>query len=255
MSFIRSFLFSFSMFSRLPMPTLKWHDDNMRYMLAMFPFIGAVVGLFVWAWLAVCQTFDFGVLLRSVGLALVPVAVTGGIHLDGLCDTMDALSSHAPPARKREILKDPRAGAFAVIGAVSYLVLYVGIASELLITPITPLLLGLIYVLCRCLSGLSVLLLNTNADKGLLSSFKDSADKTVSVIILGFIFTGTTVWLLLTAPLTGGMMLLAAFLCLIYLTVMSRRQFGGMSGDLAGFFLQLCELAMLASIVIVEKVV
>jgi adenosylcobinamide-GDP ribazoletransferase len=27
---------------------------------------------------------------------------------------------------------------------------------------------------------------------------------------------------------------------------MSRRQFGGMSGDLAGYFVQICEIAMLA---------
>jgi adenosylcobinamide-GDP ribazoletransferase len=36
---------------------------------------------------------------------------------------------------------------------------------------------------------------------------------------------------------------------------MSRRSFEGMSGDLAGFFLQLTELLMLASIIIVDKAV
>jgi cobalamin synthase len=32
------------MFSKLPVPTLKWSGDNLRYMLAMFPVVGVVVG-------------------------------------------------------------------------------------------------------------------------------------------------------------------------------------------------------------------
>ena len=36
---------------------------------------------------------------------------------------------------------------------------------------------------------------------------------------------------------------------------MSFRQFGGVTGDLAGFFLQSCELAMVLAVVLVQKVV
>jgi adenosylcobinamide-GDP ribazoletransferase len=36
---------------------------------------------------------------------------------------------------------------------------------------------------------------------------------------------------------------------------MSRKQFGGMSGDLSGYWLQSAELAMLAGLVIIQKVV
>ena len=36
---------------------------------------------------------------------------------------------------------------------------------------------------------------------------------------------------------------------------MSEKQFGGVTGDLAGFFLQTCELAMVLAVVIVQKVV
>ncbi|MFR3921237.1 MAG: adenosylcobinamide-GDP ribazoletransferase [Dysosmobacter welbionis] len=40
-------------------------------------------------------------LLRGAGLCLLPVVVTGGIHLDGYADTSDALAS--APRRRREI--------------------------------------------------------------------------------------------------------------------------------------------------------
>ena len=243
------------MFSRLPVPTLKWRADNMRYMLVMFPIVGAAVGLFAWGWLWLCRWLGFGILLRAAGLTLVPVAVTGGIHLDGFCDTVDALSSRAPAERKREILKDPHAGAFAVIGAAAYLLLYFGLATELPDGSRTPLLLLLTYVTCRVLSALSVLLFPKNEGKGLLASFRESADRTVSVAVLLVFFAGAAAGLILAGGVTGLVMLGGALLCLGYLYFMSRRSFGGMSGDLAGFFLQIAELAMLAAIILTDKAV
>ncbi len=227
----------------------------MRYMLAMFPFVGVAVGLFIWAWLWISEALGFGSILRAAGLTLLPIAVTGGIHLDGFCDTSDALASHAPAERKREILKDPHTGAFAVISVVAYIVLYFALSTELRVTALTPLLLGLMFIMSRALSGLCVLLFSSSAGKGLVSTFKESASTKVSVVILGIFFLLCAAGLLLTNAAVGCAMIAAAGLCVIYLRVISRRQFGGMSGDLAGYFLQLCEIFMLASIILMQKVV
>ena len=58
--------------------------------------------------------------LFTVILLLISVFVTGGIHLDGLLDTADAMSSYQERERRLEILKDSHAGAFAVITCVVY---------------------------------------------------------------------------------------------------------------------------------------
>jgi adenosylcobinamide-GDP ribazoletransferase len=255
MIFLRSAVLAFSMFSRIPMPNLQWDEKNMRYMLGAFPLIGAVTGLLLWGWLWVCGALGLGVIMRAVGLTLLPVAVTGGIHLDGFCDTVDALSSRAEPERKREILKDPHTGAFAVIGVASYLLLYFGLSAELTVDSSTPLLLGIMFIVSRALSGLSVLLFGSGCKEGLASTFKVSADKKGSIVILFVFFALCIAGLIFIDPLTGGAMLAAAFICMIYLFFMSRRQFGGMSGDLAGFFLQIAELAMVLALVIIEKAV
>ena len=50
--------------------------------------------------------------------------------------------------------------------------------------------------------------------------------------------------------LAGIAAVLAAGIIFFYYYRMSRKQFGGITGDLAGYFLQVCELAMLAAVVL-----
>ena len=54
-------------------------------------------------------------------------------------------------------------------------------------------------------------------------------------------------------PVTGGAAAAGAGLSFLYYFVMSRRQFGGITGDLAGFFLQVCECAMVLSVVLAQR--
>lgn len=89
-------------------------------------------------------------------LVALPVAVTGGIHLDGLCDTSDALASWAPRERKLEIMHDPQAGAFGVIGVVVYLILQFSLFTALPLTAGAFLALLCSLVFSRALSGLAV---------------------------------------------------------------------------------------------------
>ena len=94
---------AFSMFSALPMPQIEWNEKNMRWSLCAFPLVGAVIGLGCWGWLRLCAALSLPELLRGAGLCLLPVLVTGGIHLDGYADTCDALArcwraSGFPPA-------------------------------------------------------------------------------------------------------------------------------------------------------------
>ena len=101
MTILRSIAMAFLMFSKIPMPHVAWKDESMRYTLAFFPLVGVVIGalLLVWFWL--CQLLGIGSGLFAAGLVLIPLAVTGGIHIDGLVDTSDALGSHADPRFSR----------------------------------------------------------------------------------------------------------------------------------------------------------
>ena len=94
---------AFAMFSAVPVPQFAWNEKNMRYALCAFPLVGLLCGV-LWF---VCGVLPLPAPARAAGFCLVPVWVTGGIHLDGYADTCDALASYGDREKKLEILKEP----------------------------------------------------------------------------------------------------------------------------------------------------
>ena len=246
MSALETIQVAFAMYSALPMPQPEWNAKNMRYAMCAFPLIGLVCAAGWWVWSAVCLYFDLSYLLHGAGLCLLPVLVTGGIHLDGYADTCDALASNAEPAKKQEILKDPRCGAFAVIKLCTYFVAYLALCVALEPTPRALGCMSCAFVLERAMSGLAVCRFPLAKNTGLAYTFATAADKKNAGRIL------YAVTLLAAAGMIalGGTLVLAAGLLVFlrYRTV-AQKQFGGLSGDLAGWFLQRAELWMLAALV------
>ncbi len=245
-----SFLISFAMYSRIPVPRADWEKENMKYMMCFFPAIGAVIGLLLCGWGYLAAWLGFGDLMRAAGCVLLPVIVTGGIHLDGFLDTMDALSSHQPQERKVEILKDSHAGAFAVIMGCAYFTLALGAWTEL-DTQLYPVL-GVVFVLSRALSALALSVFPKANKKGSLALFSDAAQKKVLLVSLA-------VWIIGCAGLLACMdwryaliILATAAVVFWYYHHMAMKEFGGTTGDIAGFFLQVMELACACTVMIAQ---
>ena len=97
-----SFLIAFAMFSKIPVPRADWDKENMRYMMCFFPLIGVVIGVLLQGLGILCTWLSFGDTMRGASFVLLPVLVTGGIHMDGFLDTTDALSSWQPREKKLE---------------------------------------------------------------------------------------------------------------------------------------------------------
>lgn len=249
MRILKAVVIAFSMFSRLPVPGLPWDRDSLRYVLWAFPLVGAVIGLVCWGWTVLCGLLAVPTLLKSAGLCAIPVLLTGGIHLDGFCDTWDALSSRADQSRKQEILKDPHIGAFAAIHLCLYFLLSAALWSALPAYPALTVLLS--FCLSRSLSGLAVASFPLAKDTGLVHTFAAAADRRATAIFLAVLSAGIALATGLSGSgLSGWLAAGAALLVFIGYRVMAVRQFGGVSGDLAGWFLQTAELWMLAALVL-----
>ena len=98
MKFLEPMIVAFSMYSKIPMPRIEWNKENMKYTMCFFPLIGVVTGVLIY--LAgmfldgnIFPKVNSGRLMFAAVMTLIPVFVSGGIHLDGFMDTMDALGS------------------------------------------------------------------------------------------------------------------------------------------------------------------
>lgn len=245
---IETVLVAFAMFSALPLPCPEWNGKNMRYALCAFPLIGLVCGAAWWGWGELCLWLDAPDLLRGAGLCLIPALVTGGIHLDGYADTWDALASCAPPEKKQEILKDPRCGAFAVIHLCVYFAAHLALCAALRPSRKALWTMGLAFVLERALSGLAVTRFPLAKNTGLAHTFATAADRRAAGYILMAECALSAAGMIALGGLMGLAMALTALLVFWRYRVVADRQFGGLSGDLAGWFLQKAELWMLGAL-------
>ena len=245
---------AFSMYSRLPVARVEWERGNMTYVMCFFPLIGCVIGALLLLLSYLCGLLSLSLVLRAAFMLLLPIAISGGIHMDGFLDTADALASRAPREKKLEILKDSHAGAFAIIWGGLYLILYFALLYEFDFSGRAVYLLALCPVLSRSLSGLSVACFKNARSEGLLAAFSTAADKrrvcAVLIVWLALVCAG----MLILSPLLGGAVLITAMLCFLCYYLISYRNFGGATGDLAGFFLQSCEFLCLAAMVLVQRI-
>lgn len=240
---------SLGLFSRLPLPQPQWTKQNMRFALCAFPLVGIVIALALFGWAALCGLLSAPPLLRGAGFCLLPVWITGGIHLDGYADTCDALSSCASMAKKQEILQDPHCGSFAVIRLCCYFLSSFVLCCTLVSNTRSMLCFGLSFVLSRCLSALAVARFPLAKQSGLAHSFASAADKKTVRIVLMVLAVSSIGALCFFGQRTGLLISLSALAVFAYYAHLTKSQFGGLSGDLAGWFLQQAELFMLAALI------
>lgn len=248
-----NFKVAFAMYSKIPMPAADWTPENMNFAICFFPWIGLVIGALEYGWFCLAAFLGIGSGFYAAGVLLIPFFVTGGIHYDGFLDTMDAMSSWQTMERRLQILKDPHAGAFAIICGAVYFLTFYGAATAITY----PILTAYVTVFClsRCFSGLSVVLFPNANPKGSAAAFARNAGKKLCVL---FFLLELAVILLVGSLCLSPYVLLAgavSFLTWVYYYFYSKKYFGGITGDLAGYFLSLCELLVLIVLIFAERVV
>ena len=248
-----NFKVAFAMYSKIPMPMEDWNKENMKYTFCFFPFIGLVIGALSYLVGWVGGKFGFNPSFVSAVLVLVPVVVTGGIHVDGLLDTSDALSSWQERERRLEILKDSHAGAFAVITACAFFLIWYGAYSQLWTDRRALLIMALGFMVSRCLSGISVMMFPKARKDGTVAEFSRKAEdmivRNVLIVYLVLLAAG----MILIRPVWGSLAFVGALLIFWYYHHIAMKYFGGTTGDISGFFLCICEVGMALILAVVSN--
>jgi len=243
--FFYSWIIAFSFFTVLPLPMVEWTDRRLRYLPRLMPVVGLFLGvcgyfLFILLQASTCNVFSKGVVMAFAYLVL-----SGGLHMDGLMDMSDAYFSRANKEKKLEIMKDPRIGAFGVMGFVSILLLKITVLTELFSSSKTvAILLLVIPVLSRIFQASMLCSFPYAKADGLAATFKIGAGRDTQMIL------GTYFILVLSVIvyLAGFKGLLIPVVLLLFSTLYyfwAKKNFGGITGDIVGGFVELAELLMI----------
>lgn len=270
MNVLRSVVIAFSMYSRIPMPRVRFDEKSRSFVLLLFPIVGAAEGALVLALFALLRALKAPPLLSGALLMACPFAVVGFIHLDGFLDTSDALGSYRTREERLRILKDVHAGSAAVLSCAVLCILQTAAWSSIgSVEKAAAVSAG--FVLSRALSALSLTILpNARGRESSVASFTEFRERggtarfrRLLCLILWIAASALLMCLFLAASpegtgssavpsaLSGARLLAAAIpplaeiLCGFLCMARMKAAFGGMTGDLAGYLLTVCEAAAL----------
>ncbi|GMA97606.1 adenosylcobinamide-GDP ribazoletransferase [Pelosinus sp. IPA-1] len=240
---VEDFLTGLQFLTRISIKTKKqWSLDSFSRSVKFFPIIGGIIGLLLTGIVYGAQNF-WGVKLplhlMAVSIILIEIIITGGLHCDGLMDTVDGVFSGKSRERMLEIMKDSRVGAF---GAMSFCLLIVMKYS--LILDIEPMMLPIAIFVMPIIGRTAVVVAITlypyaRAD-GLGKGLSQCEHKN-TLYIAGLIA------MLLLVPF-GKLVLLSSGVAIAFAILVAEyvnKRLGGLTGDVYGAVVELTELVAL----------
>jgi adenosylcobinamide-GDP ribazoletransferase len=206
-----------------------------------FPLVGGGIG-------ALCALvyFAVGLLGLSGGPAALlavaaGIAATGALHEDGLADTADGFGGGSDRERKLAIMRDSTHGTYGIVA----LVLSIGLRASAIAAIRDPVFAGLALIAAHAVSRAALpsamrLLRPARADG--LGAAAGRPTRTVALIAL---LIGAVIALATLGPLIGAIGLLVSGGAVALAAMLARRQIGGYTGDVLGFFQQIGEIVIL----------
>ncbi len=235
---VRHFVIALQFLTRLPTPRVAAAaPDDLARASAFFPAVGLLIGA------AIAGAHMGGGLVSAAigGLAglIAWVAITGGLHLDGLGDVTDALgASHSKPERFIKVLSDPNAGNFAVIAISLQLATKLVLLASLPVTATVAAALVLIPAWARWAALVWGSLL-PSLKPGLGRDFSSLLSPGM-IVTWGAALVAASIWL---APVTIAGLPVALLIGLYW-----RRRLGGITGDCLGASIEVMESVLLVAL-------
>lgn len=269
---LQGFIIAFSMYSKIPMPNIRPNKKNQSYAIAFFPFVGLLISAFIGIWLYFAPIFHFSRFFISCIALLLPFLITGNIHFHGFLHTIDALASHQEKEKKLELLETSYLNSSICSNAIIYFLFSFAVWNEL--SPffaadtendmIIICLIMLIYIISRCLAGLSILTFppaktantakieniekTTKAAKvakktATVTALTNAQSKSGKVILLLILFICCLIGFFLQ-PLLSPLLFASSVMFFFVFRFIAKKHFGGISDELMGWFVHSCELLL-----------
>ena len=241
---MKPFVLMVTFLTRIPVKiNFEIKDDDFRRGIWYMPVIGLLMGAFLYAVSYFAGKY-VSPNVNSLIIVSLYIFITGGLHIDGLADTADAVFSNRDKDRMLEIMKDSRIGTFGVLGIVLYLLGMIVILAEVPQACFLFPLAGRSGALIACAA--SGYARDSGLGKTIVEGTKSGHVFFSAALSLAAIFAMYLLSNDASAAIMSAAALAASFVCVLLITRSISKKLGGITGDVAGFVIEISSLLYVA---------
>ncbi|MBL0708446.1 MAG: adenosylcobinamide-GDP ribazoletransferase [Sulfurimonas sp.] len=232
---LKGFALSINMLTIIPF--FKVHDFYKginAYAVLFYPLVGYLLGLLLYFTHYLLSDFFSGSHLGIIIFALL-VVLTGALHLDGFSDTIDGLFVSKQKALK--VMKDPHAGGMGMVFSIVFLLLK---ASTFMVFEVFYLL-PIVLMFSRFNIVLAIYFFPYISKNGMGTLAKEELHG--SHVFIAFCYV-------MVLSLFSFWLFVLSIAVLYLLKTFFIKRYGGFSGDIYGFSIELTELVLLNAILL-----
>ena len=128
---MKRFISILQFMTRIPINIDTGFDEEFHKTITYFPLVGLVLGILIYI-IGLISGIFFDSFITSIIVTLALVILTGGLHIDGLGDTFDAIYSYRDKERMLEIMKDSRLGTNSLLAVMFLILLKIGLIYSII---------------------------------------------------------------------------------------------------------------------------
>lgn len=253
MKYLKRFYVMLQFLTTIPMKKqIVLGDEEFGKGLAMAPIVGLIVGSILFGTYELISPYMSQHLI-SLTILMLYVILTGGLHIDGLADTFDAVFSRRSREKMLEIMKDSRIGTMGVL-AMIFLIAFDYILLDHFVersaTNSNFALTFILFPVAGRIGSVTCVSLHKYARKeGMAKSFTDYCTK--KELLLSILYAMVICTLIIGK--FGVVYSLLSFVGAVIISAYFARKLDGITGDIAGAVCELTQLVFLFSVYFCEK--
>lgn len=232
---MKGFLLMVTFLTRIPIKiNFEFREEDFLKGIKYMPIIGMIIGALMY--LIALGNKIFHPEVVSVLVWVSYIYITGGLHIDGLADSVDGVLSNRDKKRVMEIMKDSRIGAFGVISIIVLLLMNITLTTHVAINTIF-----IVPVVGRCCGVVAASLGECARKDGMgkaiieYSSAKEMIFAISVTALLSYIMSG------LNSVVVFAVVLIVTTLVVKFF----KNKIDGMTGDTIGFTIEFTQCAYL----------
>jgi adenosylcobinamide-GDP ribazoletransferase len=245
---MKKLLLALQFLTIIPIKISRVEEREISGSAIYFPLAGLLLGLLLAGLNNLMASLGSSAMATSAIVVVTSIILTGGMHLDGLSDTFDAISSGKNREEMLAIMKDPHAGVMGVLSIISAILLKVALLSSL--NSVTR---ALAIIITMTLSRWSLVLsmsLSTYArQQGKAKILMEGRKK--RTLLLATLLTLAAITLIYPGRCFFVMAIVAVTSLLFNKSI--AKKFNGITGDTLGAINEINEIAALACIFLLER--